>query len=370
MVFDAPVRRGPQGPSYPPAVPTVPPRTSFVSTALVAVGLLTCVYLAALKLLDLPCPLSGCAGIINTHYGSLFRVPLPLYAIPLWLTLAVPGGQPWQTRVQLLALAGLALGALALMVIQFFVLQGFCPFCTLHAAAAIAAAIVVPRRGRAHAWLPVAMMALTLPLLFAVKVIEKARVESWDLPGQVAPPPPANGAVPAVTDAPAAIPASVDKAALNWLGDFDPKLSPILIVSFQCSHCLDLLEQTLTHPHIGTLKGPKIFVYATYGTSADTIAVFAAILSAGGTPQEQFATVFAQQDAFRDPLITHNSKELNRRLAELFPGYARKLGEAKQLFDRQALALKYIPGRGSPYIQFPDGSSKYGGEVTPAMLFH
>ena len=334
-----------------------------------AVGLLTCIYLAALKLLDLPCPLSGCAGIINTHYGSLFRVPLPLYAIPLWLVLAVPASGPWGARAQWASLLGLSLGAVALMVIQFLILKGFCPFCTLHAAAAIATAFVAPRKGVAHAWLPAVMLGLTLPLVLATKVIEKARVESWDVPGRVAPQ--AAGSEPTVaTPAPVAIPASVDKAAFAWLGDFDPEESPILIVSFQCSHCLDLLVATLTHPHVGTLKGPKIFVYATYGTSADTIAVFAAILAAPGTPQEQFATVFAQEDAIRDPLITHNSKELNRRLAELFPGYTAKLAQAKQLFDRQALALKYIPGRGSPYVQFPDGSSKYGGDVTPPMLFH
>ena len=333
-----------------------------------AVGLTTCIYLAALKLLDLPCPLSGCAGIINTHYGSLFRVPLPLYAIPLWLLVAVPARGAWGARAQWASLLALSLGAVALMVIQFFILKGFCPFCTLHAAAAIAAAFVVPRKGTAHAWLPALMLGLALPLVLAVKVVEKARVESWDLPGEGAPAV-ARTEASAPTPAPAPIPASVDKAAVAWLGDFDPKDSPILIVSFQCSHCLDLLVATLTHPHVGTLKGPKIFVYATYGTSADTIAVFAAILAAPGTPQEQFATVFAQEDAFRDPLITHNSKELNRRLAELFPGYASKLPEAKQLFERQALALKYIPGRGSPYIQFPDGSSKYGGDVTPPMLF-
>ena len=348
---------------------TVPQRTSSLTSVLVGVGLLTCIYLAALKLLDLPCPLSGCAGIINTHYGALFHVPLPLFAIPLWLTLTVPAPRTWQVYVQLGALMALALGALALMVIQFFILKGFCPFCTLHAAAALVAAFVVPKRGRAHAWLSPVMLGLTLPLLFTVKVVEKAQVQSWETPAQASVAAPTAGPG---TDAaaPVAIPPSVDKAALSWLGDFDPKQSPILIVSFQCSHCLDLLEETLTHPHVGTLKGPKIFVYATYGTSADTIAVLAAILSAPGSPQEQFATVFAQQDSFRDALITHNSKELKSRLGELFPAYTSKLEAAKQLFNLQALALKYIPGRGSPFIMFPDGSSKYGGDVTPAMLFH
>jgi uncharacterized membrane protein len=354
---------------------SVPQRTSRPATALVAVGLLTCVYLAALKLLNLPCPLSGCASIINTHYGSLFHVPLPLYAVPLWLTLVVPSPRSWQVKVQLAALAALAGGALALMVIQFFVLKGFCPFCTLHAAAALASAFVVPKWGRAQAWLAPAVLALVLPIFLFVKILGQADAQSWNTPDAA----PSAEAAPAVAS-PEVTPqagvssavnmASVDKAALNWLGDFDSKDSPILVVSFQCSHCLDLLQETLTHPRMGTLKGPKIFVYSTHGSAADTVAVLAAILAQPGSPQEQFAAVFAQQDTFRDALITHDSAELKRHLAELFPGYESKLEAAKQLHTRQNVALKYINGRGSPFILFPDGSSKFGGDVTPEMLFH
>jgi uncharacterized membrane protein len=352
-------------------VPTVPQRTSALTTTLVGVGLLTCIYLAGLKLLGLSCPLSGCANIINTHYGSLFHVPLPLFAIPLWLTLTVPSARPWQIGVQLASLLALAAGALVLMVIQFFVLKGFCPFCTLHAACALVAAFVVPRQGRAHAWLSPVLLALALPILFAVKVIERNDVQSWNSPEEPAASAPAAAApVQAQTPPPPAIPASVDKAAFTWLGDFDPKESPFLVVSFQCSHCLDLLEETLTHPHMGSLKGPKILVYAAHGNSPSTIAVLAAILSMPGTPQEQFAAVFAQQDSFRDALITHDTAELKARLAELFPAYTTKLEAAQQLFALQVTALKYIPGRGSPYILFPDGSSKFGSDVTPAMLFH
>lgn len=352
-------------------MPTVPQRPSSLTTVLVGVGLLTCIYLAALKLLNLPCPLSGCTNIINTHYGSLFHVPLPLYAIPLWLTLTVPAARAWQEKVQLGALLALALGALALMVIQFLVLRGFCLFCTLHAAAAILAAFVAPARGRAQAWLSPVMLALALPIILTVKVVEQGRVQPWEASEEVstaasrAAEPDAGAAA-----GPAAVTPSVQKAAFSWLGDFDPKESPILVVSFQCSHCLELLEQTITQPRLGTLKGPKILVYSTRGTSSDTIAVLAAILSVPGSPQEQFAAVFAQLESFRDALLTHDSKELKGRLGELFPGYTSRLEAARQLYNLQAVALKYIPGRGSPYIVFPDGSSKFGGDVTPSMLFH
>jgi uncharacterized membrane protein len=353
---------------------SVPQRNSSTVTALVGVGLLTCVYLAALKLLNLPCPLSGCASIINTHYGALLGVPLPIYAVPLWLTLTLPGSKSWLNAVQLLSVLALALGAVALMVIQFFVLKGFCPFCTIHAAAAIACAFVAPRKGRAHGWLAPAILALTLPIFLAVKIHGQADAQSWNTPDETSPPEtaaaaPTPAAPSTVAPIPPVIPASVDKAALTWLGDFDPRNSPILVVSFQCSHCLDLLEQTMTRPRMGTLKGPKIFVYSTHGSSADTIAVLAAILSQPGTPQEQFAGVFAQQDAFRDALITHNSAELKRHLAELFPGYEAKLEAAKQLHNLQVVALKYIQGRGSPFLLLPDGTTKFGGDVTPEMLF-
>lgn len=354
-------------------MPTIPPRTSSVSTFLVGVGLLTCIYLAALKLLNLPCPLSGCSEIINTRFGTLFHVPLPLYAIPLWLALAVPATREWQARAQLGGVLALALGALALMVVQFVVLRGFCLFCTIHAGAAVAAAFVVPKRGLARPWLPAVILALTLPMLFAVKVVERAQVQSWDIPKEAVPGAP-RGAEPGTAVQPGvaapALPPGLDKVAFRWLGDFDPEKSPILIVSFQCSHCLDLLEETLTHPHVGTLKGPKIFVYATFGTSADTIDVLAAILSVPGTPQEQFATVFGRLDSFHDDLITHNSRELKSRLNELFPGYTAKLAEAKRLFNLQVVALKYVQGRGSPYLLLPDGSSKFGGDVTTDLLFN
>ena len=354
---------------------SVPQSTSRTATALVGIGLVTCVYLAALKLLNLPCPLSGCASIINTHYGALFHVPLPIYAVPLWLTLTVPSSRSWQSAAQLVSLAALAIGALVLMAIQFFVLKGFCPFCTLHAAAALASVFVIPKWGRARSWLSPVVLALVLPIFLLVKVLGQADAQSWNTPetpsvpaATAAPEAPVSGGAPAGVS-PAVNMGSVDKAALNWLGDFDPKDSPILVVSFQCSHCLDLLQQTLTHPRIGTLKGPKIFVYSTHGSSADTVAVLAAILSQPGTPQEQFAAVSAQQDTFRDALITHDSLELKRHLSELFPGYESKLEAAKQLHSLQNVALKYISGRGSPFILFPDGTSKFGGDVTPDMLF-
>ena len=349
----------------------VPSKTSRLATALAATGLLTCVYLAALKLLNLPCPFSGCASIINTRYGALFGVPLPIYAVPLWIALCGRAQGRGRELAQSACAWALALGAAVLMAIQFLVLKGFCPCCTLHAAAAIAAAFVVPRRGPAAGWVPSAALAATLPMFLGVQAYTRAHLTSWQDQG-------ASAAAPAQPVPAAArgrfglpeVPPGFDKAAFTWLGDFD-RDSPILIISFQCPHCLDLIQEVLTRPHNGGLKGPRVFVYApSAAATADTLSLMAAVLSVPGNPQERFATVFSGLDSFRDALITRDSAALRRTLAEQFPNYPKHLGEAQRLFSINMAAIKYIPGRGSPYLLLADGSSKDGGNVTPETLYH
>jgi uncharacterized membrane protein len=348
---------------------TLPSRASLLTTLLVGLGLLCCIYLAALKLVNAPCPLSGCGDIINSRYGAIHGIPLPLLAIPLWIALALPATRPWQVRLQLGSAFLLALGGLVLMGIQFIVLRGFCPLCTLHAVAALATAFAFPMRGRAHAWLPALILALALPVILAVKESAEARVRSWETPASSSPAgPKAPGSASAPAPAPPSLPANIDQAAFRWLGEIDSKRSPLLVVSFQCAHCLDLLEQTLRRPQFGSLRGPKIFVYAQPHDSADSIAVLAAMLSVPGTPQEEFAAVFSQLDSLRDPLLNHDSKGLRRQLGVLFPKYTEKLELAQRQFNVQVVALKYVPGKGSPFLLLPDGSSTYG-VVTGDLLF-
>jgi hypothetical protein len=253
------------------------------------------------------------------------------------------------------------------MGIQFLVLRGFCPFCTLHALAALLTAIVLPLRGIAHPWLPALVLALALPLILVVKTAAEAQLQPSGVPAATAAGSPAASGS-AATHAPFSLPPTVDLAAFRWLGDIDAKQSPILVVSFQCSHCLSLLEQTLRNPQFGTLRGPKVFVYAQPHESDDSVAVIAAILSMPGTPEEQFAAVFGQIDALRDPLLTHDSKELRKRLGALFPNYTDKLQAARLQFNLQVVALKFIPGKGSPYLLMPDGTSSYG-VVSADLLF-
>jgi uncharacterized membrane protein len=346
-------------------VAPVPTRPSLLTTTLVGLGLLCCIYLAALKLINLPCPLSGCGAIINSRYGSILGIPLPLLAIPLWVVLALPPARAWQAKAQLASVVLLALGGIVLMGIQFLVLRGFCPFCTLHALAALLAAFSLPLRGRAHAWLPALVLVLAFPLVLVVKLVGEAQLRSPDAPGFSTAAAPAS-AVPAAAPQKPAYPTNIDQAAFRWLGDFDAKQSPILVVSLQCGHCLSLLEGTLKSPQFGLFKGPKVFVYAQPQEAQDSIDVLAAMLSVPGTQQEQFATVFGQIDSLRDPLLTHDSKELRKRLTVLFPGYTEKLAAARQEYNVQVVALKFVPGKGSPYLLMPDGTSSYG--VVPTDL--
>ncbi len=353
-----------------PAVLTIPSRTSSLATVLVGLGLLTCIYLSALKLLNVPCPLTGCGDIINSRYGSVLGVPLPLVAVPLWTALAFPATRAWQNAVQLGCVLLLALGGLMLMGIQFLVLRGFCPFCTLHAAAALAAAFALPMRGRAHPWLPSLMLALALPVILATKELALAQVHSWDSEGYASvmiPKAPrdsrASRPVNASASSMVSLQATVDQAAFSWLGAIDSERSPVLVISFQCPHCLDLLGQCLKHPQFGTLKGPKVLLFSSSDNSADSIAVLAAILSVPGTPQQQFTTVFSQLGMLFDPLLTRDSKELRSRLGALFPSYTAKLAAAREQLNAQSEALKYIPGHGTPFLLQANGSGKY--DVTP-----
>jgi len=352
---------------------TLPSRTSLLATVLVGLGLLTCIYLAALKLLNAPCPLIGCDRIINSRYGSILGVPLPILAMPFWVVLALPTTKAWQRCVQLGSVLLLALGGLILMGIQFIVLRGFCPFCTLHAVAALAAAFVLPLRGRAHPWLPSLMLVLALPLTLAAKGLALPQVHSWDTqdsfsmtilkaPGNAGTNEPVNASALSMRS----FESSVGQVAFSWLGPIDPERSSVLVISFQCPHCLDLLGQCLKHPRFGTLKGPKVLLVSSPDSSADSIAVLAAILSVPGTPQQQFATVFTQLDLLFDPLLTHDSKELRSRLRALFPHYTEHLAAARELLNAQSESLKYIPGHGTPFLLQPNGSVEY--DVMPGEI--
>jgi uncharacterized membrane protein len=331
-------------------VATLPYRASSLTTALAGLGLLACIYLSGLKLLGAPCPVAGCDEIVNSRFGSVFGLPLPVLAVPPWIALCLPQDRSWLRRIQLVSSLCLALGSLVLLAIQFLVLRGFCPICTLHAAVAVAAAFALTLRGRAHAWLPALVLALALPLLFAARELFLGPFISPGTTGR--------------SSAGMLAQRSVDQAAFSWLGPIDAGKSPVLVISFQCPHCLELFGQCLRTRGFGSLRGPKVLLFSSSDSSADSAAVLAAILSEPGPPQEQFAAVFGRLGSLFGPLMNHDSEELRSRLGALFPRYAGKLAAAREQLVAQSEALGHLPWHGTPFLLLPDGTVKY--DVTPA----
>ena len=335
---------------------TLPARISWVTTLLTGAALLLCVYLASLKLLDLPCLLEGCDKIIISRYGSIGPVPVSILAMPLWLLLTLPAARPGHQSIQFAAATALGFGAIGFMCIQFFILHGFCLFCTAHALCALAVVFTLCRWGRAAAWLPSLILALALPLVLAVKLHANSKFSSQSV-----------SAISSSTGMyvrlfPNMVP---NQAAYAWLGNLDSQ-SPLLVVSLQCPHCLDLLEATMRHPQFGTLKAAKVLMVTAETDHDNTLAILAAILSASPEPQKGFIAVFSQISQLRDPLLTHDSKMLRERLAILFPRYPQFLEQARRQDTVQMQIISHFPIRSTPFYLRSNGEARY--TVQPADL--
>lgn len=65
-----------------------------IMTALAAAGALETAYLTATKLLNasVTCPTNGCDSVLNSAFGTLFGLPLPLYGAATYSAVAVAAG--------------------------------------------------------------------------------------------------------------------------------------------------------------------------------------------------------------------------------------------------------------------------------------
>ena len=172
---------------------------------------------------------------------------------------------------------------------------------------------------------------------------------------------------PATHAAPSAR-AVIDRAAFSWLGEVDTEHSPVLVISFQCPDCLDLIGQCLKDPRFGRGKGPKILLSCRSDCLEDSTAVIAAVLSTPGTPREQFRAVFSHVGSLLGPLLNHDSVELRSRLGALFPRYREQLAAARARLGAQSDAVGLVPGRQTPRLLLADGSVRSDVEPDDLLL--
>jgi uncharacterized membrane protein len=296
-----------------------PPARHAFTQLLIIAGLAIATYLTALKFLALPCLGSGgCHAILHSRYGEIFRLPVGLYAILLWLAVIYV---PDRTKrgMLLLLMSG---GSVVFMLLQFAVLRGFCLYCTLHAAITWAALYLhaeKPRRWTAPLGLALATGALVLT--------------RHQIATRASSPAQSSASVPL----PATLNPLLSSSGLYWLGPFTEK-SSALILSLDCPACLDLLESLTQRSYRDITAGPSLYFKTTDANRALTETFVAAVLSQDGTPRDAFLAVTTL-------LLTHKDTALNapasaaQQLAALFPAAAARRVHATRILADQTAAL-------------------------------
>lgn len=303
-----------------------------LATVCYTLGLALAVYLALLKSFALPCIGPGnCQAILYSKFGSVFHVPVGVYGALLWLGIIfVPNKD--KRDVLLLMLAG---GAALFMGIQFFVLRGFCLYCTLHAVAAWGALLLHHERPRI--WMAVLAIAL------AGGGFQLARTH-------------ANLQAQSGVAQPAQLTTLADKAsALPWLGTIHPR-SPALVMSFDCPACLDLLENLTKENFKSRIHGPALYLKTNDRNRVLTLAFVAAVLSQQElTRRDAFLATAAvllmeKENTLASPDATA------ARLAAYFPGALDKKEDAEKILSAQAKTFSTSnPGEATPLLVTRDG---------------
>lgn len=295
--------------------------------AIVILGLSCCLYLGILKALNLPCALNGCDAITKSSYGSLWGISVAWYAVPLWLLLLSVSG-----KVRLILGFVLGFGSLGFMFIQFGLLKGFCLFCTVHA---LCAMTLTAFKGKYRAkWLSV-VAACVLAILgcgIAYTSLEKA-------PQQVA---------------------IRQDNGYGWLGESNAK-SPIILVSMQCSHCLDMLETALKHPKLGSSNVAKVYVFSQPVHRQDTILLLAGMLSSdkGDMSVKSFRDLFTKLPNWKSLALEYKSIELEQAVKRLYPDYSKYIALANQIHNKQAEFISKVNFDHTPLLIRFDGSGTY-----------
>ena len=320
---------------------TTPRVQSAAASLLTAVALGLALWLALLKWRSLPCLGGGCDQVIQSRYGSVFGVPVGLFGAAFWAALTCPLPARWRRAVH----AILALGAIGFMVVQFGVLRAFCPYCTAHAAAALAA---WRWRNTRPAW-----WALALGATFAVGGYLLAQRAADQRAATVA--------------RPVALVAGDD--AFFPLAEARPGSgSPaVLVLSVTCPACLDLLGEVINAPWPAGKSGPALYVKTdTRDRALATVWIAACRETAGSTPRDRFMAVTAMLVSQRE-LIASDPVAAATWLAGIFRPSEEARREAGQQLDRQAARLAAAGVASTPWFLPVEGAAR--AHVAPADLW-
>jgi uncharacterized membrane protein len=299
-------------------------------TILCTLGLALSFHLGLLKQFSLPCiGAGGCHSIIHSGYGSIFGFPVGYYGAFFWaVAIVVPDRTK---RGALLAL--LAAGSVVFMCIQFFVLNGFCLYCTAHAVVAWIAVFLhgeQPKR-----W------ALPLGLILAVGGIEVARMRASTQTVTLL----SQGSM-TLAEAP---------SGAVWLAPLTPR-SPALILSLNCAACVDVLDEIAKHNFKNVHTGPVIFFKVTDENRELTTTFVAAVLAQAGTSntpaseanltndplkRDAFLATTALYLSIRD-LALSSPKAAGEQLARMIPNAAAQRETATKLLGAQNQAINAV----------------------------
>lgn len=313
-------------------MPLPHPLKHTLATACYTLGLALAVYLALLKLFALPCVGPGnCQAILYSKFGSILHVPVGIFAALLWFgAIFIPNKD--KRDVLLLMLAG---GTAFFMVIQFFVLRGFCLYCTLHAAAAWGAMLLHHERPRV--WMAILALAL------AGGGFQLARTH-------------ANHQARSGTAQPAQLATLADKAsALPWLGKVHPR-SPAVVLSFDCPSCIDLLEKLTKENFKGRDLGPALYFKVNDRNRALTLAFVASVLSQRELTRRDAFLATASVLLMEKENVLASPDAAAARLAAFFPTALEKKDDAETILAAQVKTLSTInTGDTTPLLITRDG---------------
>ncbi|HEU5078283.1 MAG TPA: vitamin K epoxide reductase family protein [Opitutaceae bacterium] len=290
---------------------------TWYSSLICALGFALALYLGLLKLYALPCfGGHGCDSVIHSQYGSVLRLPVGFVGALIWAG-AILNSDRTKRRALLFLLA---LGSLAFMGIQFFILRSFCLYCTAHAITcwlAFVASKEAPFRASV-----LLGAALALGGFFLARTTAQNRAAHFT--------PPAATAV-------ASLPLTRQPSGVAWLAPIDAR-SPALVVSLNCAACLDLLEELTKYNFADVHAGPVIYFKVTDENRELTTNFVAAVLaqptSKSNAKREAFLAATALLLSIKDQALS-SPQIAATQLAAFMPAAASQRDAAAELLATQ-----------------------------------